>query len=101
MVDGENIMAHRWAYEHFIGPIPDGYQIDHKCGHTMCVNPEHLRPLLAYENVRAYWREQRSTCRNGHEKTPENSVWRQGGKVLLCRICDRERLRRYRAKKSS
>ena len=98
MVNGRTVMAHRWAYEHWVGPIPDGKQIDHVCGVTRCVNPIHLRPLEPYENVRAYWRSQRGVCRNGHELTAENVVWREQGKRRRCRICERERARRWKAK---
>ena len=46
------ISGHRWAYEHFIGPIPDGLEIDHLCNVRACVNPTHLEPVTALENVR-------------------------------------------------
>ena len=46
------VMAHRWSYEHFIGPIPKGLQIDHVCGNTSCVNPLHLEPVTDKENKR-------------------------------------------------
>lgn len=44
--------AHRWAYEHFIGPIPDGLTIDHLCLNKSCVNPHHLEPVTNAENQR-------------------------------------------------
>lgn len=48
--------AHVWAYEHFVGSIPDGLEIDHVkangCANRHCVNYEdHLEPVTPRENV--------------------------------------------------
>lgn len=51
------MQAHRYVYETFKGPIPEGYDVDHMCAKwaldvkaiRKCVNPDHLQaipPLL-------------------------------------------------------
>lgn len=43
--------AHRFSYEHFKGPIPDGLEIDHLCRARACVNPDHLEAVTHRENL--------------------------------------------------
>lgn len=51
-VDGEGASAHRLAHEEWIGPIPDGLEIDHLCRVRLCINPEHLEAVTHLENMR-------------------------------------------------
>jgi hypothetical protein len=44
--------AHRRSYERDVGPIPEGLQIDHLCAERACINPDHLQPVTARENIR-------------------------------------------------
>ena len=50
-VNGVRMLAHRYAWERANGPIPDGMVIDHICGVTMCVNPDHLRTATVKQNA--------------------------------------------------
>jgi|SRR5215471_5754176 len=43
-------LAHRYAYEYYNGPISPGMVIDHVCGITHCVNPDHLEEVTPKEN---------------------------------------------------
>lgn len=42
LVDGENVPAHRVAWEAVNGPVPIGKILCHKCDTPACVNPWHL-----------------------------------------------------------
>lgn len=44
--------AHRYLYECFNGPIPDGLVIDHLCRVRNCVRPDHLQAVTVAENNR-------------------------------------------------
>ena len=44
--------AYRIMYELYVGPIPDGYVIDHLCRNPICVRPDHLEAVTPQENTR-------------------------------------------------
>jgi hypothetical protein len=95
------VYAHRFAYEHFIGPIPEGLEIDHLCRVQDCVNPAHLEAvdhrtnLLRSDNFTA--RQARQThCKHGHEFTPANTYVDRRGR-RYCRPCDKTRRRAARS----
>lgn len=46
------VYAHRVAYLDHVGPIPEGYQIDHLCRNRPCCNPQHLEAVTQLENLR-------------------------------------------------
>jgi hypothetical protein len=48
----QNAQAHRVSFELSGRTIPDGLVLDHLCGVTICVNPDHLDPVTQAENVR-------------------------------------------------
>lgn len=45
------VLICRWAYEKFVGPIPDGHQIRHKCRNACCVNHEHMTTGTMLDNI--------------------------------------------------
>lgn len=109
-VNYKTLMAHRVSYEAFVKNIPEGLQIDHLCKNTSCVNPDHLEPVTAKENLHRSsltdrWKakKQISHCPQGHEYTESNTLIKKnawGNDCRNCRKCNSEREKvRYNAKK--
>ena len=48
---GETLKAHRFAYSHFVAPIPEGLLVLHKCDNPECTNPNHLFLGTQQENI--------------------------------------------------
>lgn len=93
--DGKSVIrgAHRWAWEFFHGPIPEGLTLDHLCKNPPCVNPDHLEPVPNAVNVRRgdHARTMATICKRGHP-LPDDRKPRRG-----CRICCNERRQDRRA----
>jgi hypothetical protein len=92
-------LAHRFAYELLVGPIPEGLTLDHLCRQPACVRPDHLEPVTHRENVRRGegWsgRNARKThCPQGHAYDEANTRWYHNQRN--CRACDREKHQRRR-----
>lgn len=51
MISPHWVAAHRFAYEQFKGPIPEGMQIRHMCHNRLCCNPSHLEVGTAKDNA--------------------------------------------------
>lgn len=49
---GRLVLAHRLAYETWVGPIPGELFVRHKCDNPPCINPDHLETGTVQENNR-------------------------------------------------
>ena len=103
-VDGRTVLAHRFAYELLVGPIPEGYELDHLCRVHLCVNSLlHMEPVthqvnvlrgLSPESTKVRARE-KTCCPSGHPYDEANTRWYRGGRH--CRTCRRAHKRARRA----
>jgi hypothetical protein len=68
---GGTHLAHRWSYEHHIGPISKSLSLDHLCRTPGCVNPAHLEAVALRENILrsngpSARQARRMNCAHGH-----------------------------------
>lgn len=102
-------LAHRMTWLYFVGPIPDGLEIDHSCKNRSCINPDHLQLVTHAENIALnnYKTNHRNGvkthCLNGHLLAGENIRLQRWGSTVMrhCKICAAARSVKYRIAKIS
>jgi hypothetical protein len=92
------VLAHRWSYEHFVGPIGDTI-LDHLCRVRSCVRPDHLEPVSARENLMrgntaAARNAAKTHCPQGHPYDEVNTYRDKRGR-RSCNACRRAAVARY------
>ena len=93
-LDGKVVKAYRTMYEYFVGPIPDGLDVNHICGNRLCMNYRHMELVSRTETLlragvpdMTHKRYAAQThCKRGHEYTEANTQW-QKIKGVWCRNC--------------
>lgn len=103
-IEAQQVLAHRAAYEVWVGPIPEGLTIDHLCRVRACVKPDHLEPVSMRTNVLrgrgpAAKHAAQTHCKRGHPFTPEHMDMTRFRKTghRICRTCVLQRhAKRYR-----
>lgn len=93
--DGRMRVAHRYAYQLLVGPIPAGLQIDHLCRIRHCVNPAHLEVVTQRVNLFRGdgWpgrQKRQAHCKRGHPFDLPNTYLSKKGE-RICRTCARAR----------
>ena len=96
--------THRFSYELFFGPVPEGRQIDHLCRNRGCANPLHLEIVTQRVNILrgaspSAENAKKTRCKHGHESTLENTYTWRG--MRHCRACGRIRQARYQKRRSA
>jgi hypothetical protein len=97
-------LAHRLSYECANRSIPEGYDIDHLCRNSRCVNPGHLEAVPHRENLQRGRNGQLKLgkhCKHGHEWDGFTVSGRGGRRQRRCRQCHNElTLRGYHRRKA-
>jgi hypothetical protein len=97
-------LTHRVAYEHLVGPIPEGLVIDHVaargCVHRNCVNPAHMEVVTHTVNTlrgsgATAVNAAKTHCKRGHPLAGANLSIVAGRR--RCKTCHRLRQRKYQA----
>ena len=100
--------THRVAYELYVGPIPRGLHVLHRCDNPPCFNPEHLTVGTNADNLADRDRKgrgnftaglavaharmrKRTACNRGHLYTAANTYTytRRGSVERVCKTCRR------------
>lgn len=109
--------AHKFSYAAFVGVVPAGMVVRHKCDNPPCINPEHLEVGTQWENAmdcvrrgRAKFLKKQEYCNRGlHKMEGENIAWNNVSVLATgdkywgrqCRACkietERKRQRRKKA----
>jgi hypothetical protein len=104
------IGAHVFAYRHYVGPIPEGLELDHLCRVRCCCNPRHLEAVTHQENCArgvsdesmrktqaeyAKIKKLKTHCKRGHEYATHAVISPKNG-VRTCRTCAIEKMAEWR-----
>lgn len=97
---GKTLSAHRFSYEALRGPVPDKLTLDHLCRNPACMNPSHLEPVPAVENVMRgtgphATNARKFECKRGHAFVESNIHYTTSGS-RMCMECHRQKARRLR-----
>jgi len=67
-INNNRKFAHRYSYEYYVGPIPEGLHIDHLCRIRSCTNPDHLEAVTQLINNQRMFKAlpRKTHCKYGH-----------------------------------
>lgn len=94
-IDEKVVYAHRFSYEHYIGPIPKGRCVCHTCDNPSCVNPKHLWVGTNEENQQ----DMRDKGRASYKKGVDPGISMRGSNHIYAKL-DEEKVKDIKIKLS-
>lgn len=82
---GDTRQAHRLSYELYIGKIPKGLCVLHKCDNRKCVNSRHLFLGTQQDNIRDMIRKGRDKKANSENNGGAKLTWKEVDKIRKIR----------------
>ena len=105
-VNGKSIRSHKFSYELYNGEIPKGLQLDHLCRNRDCINPIHLEPVTAQENIKRglsgkinNYNKQKTHCPQGHKYNIQNTYRDLSRNNRHCIICTKTKQKKYQQRR--
>lgn len=97
---GKRWLVHKLLYEHFIGLVPEGMELDHLCRNPPCAELTHLEPVTHRENMLrgvsfGAVNARKTACPFGHPYAGDN-LHRGSDGYRECRTCHRDKERERR-----
>jgi Autographiviridae endonuclease len=80
--NGKNLLVHRVAFAHFVGPIPKHYDVCHHCDNRLCYRVSHLFTGTRKENV--------ADCRRKGRFAPTHTFSFRGEKSNLAKLTNEQ-----------
>lgn len=85
---GASARAHRFSYSAFVGDIPDGMCVCHKCDNRACVNPSHLFVGTNHDNVLDRHRKGRSVIPDNRGSNNYNAKLTESDVRRIRELCN-------------
>ena len=97
-------LAHRYSFKTFVGEIPKGMVLHHKCNNPPCVNPKHLeistiRRNTLLGNSPPAKNKRKTSCKWGHPLVEGNIYYYKSENTRLCRTCKRDKGRDFQSRR--
>lgn len=97
----EHLLSHRAAWIAFVGDIPEGQFVLHKCDIKTCVNPDHLFLGTQRENVDDMFAKNRQAKRTSLTSKQAKLTPQQVSEIRLSPMSNRELRKQYSIGKSA